>query len=51
MGTTYFEAKMIQQLAATSDEFLFEIFLDLHKLYNAMDRDRCLDILERCDVG
>ena len=24
---------------------LFEVFLDLYKAYNALDRDRCLDIL------
>ena len=27
------------------------IFLDLHKTYDALDRSRCLEILEECGVG
>ena len=27
------------------------IFLDLHKAYDALDRSRCLEILERYGVG
>ena len=30
---------------AMRGEVLYEIFLDLHKDYDALDRDRCLDIL------
>ena len=28
------------------EEVLHTIFLDLHKVYNALDRSRCLEILE-----
>ena len=27
------------------------IFLDLHKAYDSLDSSRCLEILERYDVG
>ena len=32
-------------------EVLYVIFLDLHKAYAALDRSRCLEILEGYDVG
>ena len=28
------------------EEVLYVIFLDLHKAYDALDRSRCLEILE-----
>ena len=30
---------------------LYGLFLDLRKAYDAMDRGRCLQILEDCGVG
>ena len=45
-GTATIEAKLIQQLAALREEVLYAIFLDLHKAYDALDRSRCLEILE-----
>ena len=45
-GTATLEAKMLQQLAALREEVLYVIFLDLHKAYDALDRFRCLKILE-----
>ena len=30
---------------------MYVIFLDLHKVYDALERDRCLDILEGYGVG
>ena len=33
------------------EEFLYMIFLDLHKAYDALDRSRCLEILEGYGVG
>ena len=33
------------------EEVLYVIFLDLTKVYDALDRSRCLDILEGCGVG
>ena len=32
------------------EEVLYEIFIDIHKAYDALDRDLCLDILESCGV-
>ena len=42
MGTASLEAKMLQQLVAMRQEVLYAIFLDLHKVYDALDRYRCL---------
>ena len=33
------------------EEVLYVIFMDLHKAYETLDRDRCLDILEGYGVG
>ena len=44
-------AKLFQQLAALREEVLCVIFLDLHKAYDALDRSRCLTILEGYGVG
>ena len=45
-GTATLEAKLLQHLAALREEFMYVIFLDLHKAYDALDRSRCLEILE-----
>ena len=50
-GTDTLEAKIIQQLSAIREEFLYVIFLDLTKVYDALDRYRSLDILEGYGVG
>ena len=50
-GTATLEAKLLQQLAALREEVLYVIFLDLHKAYDALDRSRCLEILEGYGVG
>ena len=50
-GTDTLEAKLLQQLAAMSEEVLYVIFLDLTKAYNALDRSRILEILEGYGVG
>ena len=50
-GTPTFKDKLLQQLAAMREKFLYVIFLDLHKAYGALDRSRCLDILEGYGVG
>ena len=50
-GTATLNAKLLQQLAALREEVLYVIFLDLHKVYDAMDRYRCLEILEGNGVG
>ena len=50
-GTSTLKAKLLQQLAAMREELLYVIFLDLNKLYDALDRSRSLEILEWYRVG
>ena len=45
-GTATLEANLLQQLATMREEVLYVIFLDLTKAYYALDRSRCLEILE-----
>ena len=44
--TAPLEAKLLQQLAALREEVLYVIFLDLLKVYDVLDRSRCLNIME-----
>ena len=37
-GASTFEAKLLQKLAALREKVLYVIFLDLHKVYDALDR-------------
>ena len=39
-GTATLELKLLQQVAALREAVLHEIFLDLHKAYNDLDRSR-----------
>jgi hypothetical protein len=50
-GTAILEAKLAQQLAYLEQEPFYGVFLDLKKAFNAMDRERCLLILEGYSVG
>ena len=50
-GTATLEAKLLQQIAAVREEVLYVIFLDLTKAYDALDRSRCLGILEGYGIG
>ena len=50
-GTATLEAKLLQQLAALWEEVLYVIFLDMTKVYDALDRSRCLEILGGYSVG
>ena len=50
-GTSTLKSKMLLKFAALRDEVLCVIFLDLHKEYVALDRSRCLEILEGYGVG
>ena len=45
-GTAILKANLLKQLAAMREEVLYVIFLDLTKAYDALDRSRCLGILE-----
>ena len=50
-GTATIEAKLAQQLAFLEQEPFYGVFIDLRKAYDAMDRERCLAILEGYGVG
>ncbi len=50
-GMAILEAKLAQQLAHLEQEPVYGVFLDLKKVFNAMDRERCLQILEGYGVG
>lgn len=50
-NTAVLEAKLLQQLAYLRQTPLFGVFLDLKKAYDAMDRSRCIHILEGYGVG
>ena len=51
ISTTSLEAKLLQQLTSMRGEVLYTIILDLHKVYDALDRDRHLEILKSYRVG
>ena len=51
IGTATLEAKLLQQLAAMREEALYVIFMDLQKAYGALERERCLEILEGYGMG
>ena len=41
-GTATLDAKLLQQLASMMEDIMYVIFLELHKVYDALDRYRCL---------
>jgi hypothetical protein len=49
--TAIIEAKFFQQLALIQQVPVFEIFIDLKKVYDTLDRERTLEILERYSMG
>ena len=50
-GTTTLKDKLLHQLVALREEVLYVIFLDLHKAYDSLYRNRCMEILEVYGVG
>ena len=45
-GNASLKEKIIQKLTSMREEVLYVIFLYLHKVYDALESDKCLDILE-----
>ena len=45
------ETKRAQQLAFVEQAPLFGIFIELRKAYDAMDKERCIDICVEAGVG
>jgi hypothetical protein len=50
-GTAILEAKLAQKLAHLKQEPFYGVFPDLKKAFNAVDRERCLLILEEFGAG
>ena len=50
-GTATIEAKLAQQLAWMEQEPLYQVFVDLRKAYDHLDRERCLAIMTGYGVG
>ena len=42
MGGATLEAKLAQQLAGLAHEPLFQMFLDVRKVYESLDRVKCI---------
>ena len=51
MGTTTLEAKLAQQLAGIAHEPLFQIFLNVRKAYDSLDRGWCMENLRGYGMG
>ena len=50
-GTATLEANLKQQLTRLSHDPLFQVFLDVRKVYESPDRVQCLEILRRYGLG
>ena len=50
-GTATLETKLLQQLTSMREAVLFEVFMDIWKDYNALYRERDLDLLALYGFG
>ena len=44
-GNAYLKYKLLQKLMAMMEEFLYEVFMDIRKAYDALYQERYMDIL------
>ena len=51
IGTATLEAKILQKIAGIRQEVLYDIFVDIHMAYDALDWGHVLVILEGYGVG
>ena len=51
MGTLTLEEKLVQQLVGIVHKPLLQMFLDVHKAYDYLDRGRCMEILRGYRMG
>ena len=49
--TATLESNLDQHLAIISPEPLLQVFLDIRKAYDSLDREKCLELLIRYGVG
>ena len=50
-GMAFMEAKLVQQLAGIVHKPLFYVFIDVRKVYEYLDRWRCMEILRGYGIG
>ena len=50
-GTATLEAKLAQKLVGLVHELLFQVFLDVWKAYESLDRSWCMEILRVYVMG
>ena len=51
MGTETLEVNLANHLAGLAHGPLFQVFLDVQKAYDSLDRDQCMEILRRSWMG
>ena len=51
LGTETLGEKLTQQLVGLAHDPLFQVFLDVRKSYDSLDRGRCMDILRGYGMG
>ena len=49
--TATLEAKLAHQMAGLAHKPLFQVFLDVRKAYNSLDKERCLELLSGYGLG
>ena len=49
--TATLEEKLLQKLAGIALDPLFQVFLDVGKVYNPLDRGWCMNIIRRYGMG
>ena len=50
-GTATLEAKLVQHLAGIFHKPLFQVLLDANKVYESLDRMKCMEILRGYEIG
>ena len=45
------EAKLAQHLDGLAHDLLFQVFLNVHKAYDSLERERCLELLMEYEMG
>ena len=50
-GTAALEANLAQNLDGIAYNTLLQVFLDIHKVYDSLDRGLCLEVLREYGLG